>query len=59
MNKYECFWKGKSTTVEATTSYQAQQKAQSFFKAKRGYEITVMLAELNGQAYVHSSSSSL
>ena len=53
MNKYECFWKGKSITVEADTTYQAQQKAQAILKAKKGYEITVMLVELNGQAYVH------
>jgi hypothetical protein len=57
MNKYECFWKSKRITVEADTSYQAQQKAQSILKAKKGYEITVMLAEKNGQAYIHEGSS--
>ena len=57
MNKYECFWKSKRITVEADTTYQAQQKAQAIFKAKKGYEITVVLAELNGQAYVHSGGS--
>jgi hypothetical protein len=56
-NKYVCFWKSKEIVVEADTSYQAQQKAQVVFKAKKGYEITVMLAEKNGQAYVHSSAS--
>ena len=57
MNKYECFWKSKRITVEAYTSYQAQQKAQEALKAKKGYEITVMLAEKNGQAYVHEGAS--
>ena len=57
MNKYECFWKSKRTTVEADSSYEAQQKAQTFFKAKKGYEITVMLVELNGKQYVHDASS--
>ena len=57
MNKYECFWKAKRITVEADTSYQAQQKAQVILKAKKGYEITVVLAELKGQAYVHETSS--
>jgi hypothetical protein len=57
MNKYECFWKSKRITVEADTSYQAQQKAQAILKAKKGYEITVMLAEKNGQAYIHEGSS--
>ena len=57
MNKYECFWKSKRITVEADTSYQAQQKSQSILKAKKGYEITVMLAEKNGQAYIHEGAS--
>jgi hypothetical protein len=57
MNKYECFWKSKRITVEADTSYQAQQKAQDILKAKKGYEITVMLDEKNGQAYVHEGAS--
>lgn len=57
MNKYECFWKSKRITVEADTTYQAQQKAQAILKAKKGYEITVMLAEKNGQAYVHEVAS--
>jgi hypothetical protein len=57
MNKYECFWKSKRTTVEADSSYQAQQKAQAFFKAKKGYEITVMLVELDGKQYVHHPAS--
>ena len=52
-NKYECFWKSKRITVEADSSYQAQQKAQALFKAKKGYEITVVLVELNGQEYIH------
>jgi hypothetical protein len=57
MNKYECFWKSKRITVEADTSYQAQQKAQAILKAKKGYEITVVLAELNGQVHVNEGSS--
>jgi len=54
MNKYVCFWKSKQITVEASTSYEAQQKAQKQFGAKKGYEVTVMLAELNGEVYVQS-----
>jgi hypothetical protein len=57
MNKYECFWKAKRITVEADTSYQAQQKAQAIFKAKKGYEVAVVLAELNGQVYMNSGAS--
>jgi hypothetical protein len=54
MNKYECFWKTKRTTVEASTTYEAQQKAQKFFGAKKGYEVTVLLVELKGEVYVQS-----
>ena len=53
MNTYECFWKSKSITVEADTSYNAQLKAQTLFKAKKSYEITVMLVALNGNQYTH------
>ena len=53
MNIYECFWKSKRITVEADTSYNAQLKAQALFKAKKSYEITVMLVALNGNQYTH------
>lgn len=57
MNTYECFWKSKRITVEADTTYEAQLKAQQVFKAKKSYEISVMLVALNGAQYVHDSSS--
>jgi hypothetical protein len=53
MNTYECFWKSKRITVEADTTYSAQLKAQALFKAKKSYEITVMLVALNGNQYTH------
>ncbi|WP_396189747.1 hypothetical protein [Flavobacterium sp.] len=47
MNRpYIAFYKGKQTQVEATSSYEAQQKAAAFFKAKKSYEVTVMLADV-------------
>ena len=57
MNTYECFWKTKRITVKADTTYQAQQLAQKMLGCKKAYEITVMLAELNGQQYTHSGAS--
>ena len=57
MNTYECFWKSKSITVEADTTYNAQLKAQALFKAKKSYEITVMLVALNGKQYTHNPAS--
>lgn len=51
MNKYECFYNGKRDTIEADTTYQAQQKFAEKHKvpAKRRYQITVMLAEKDGK----------
>jgi hypothetical protein len=56
-NKYKAFYKGKTTIVEADTSYQAQLEAAKFFKAKKSYEVTVMLLEVDGKPYVHSTAS--
>ena len=56
MNGYIAFYKGKRCEVYADTSYQAQQKAALNFKAKKSYEVTVMLAEKNGEQVTHSTS---
>jgi hypothetical protein len=45
LNGYIAFYKGKQTEVWAKTSYEAQQKAAAFFKAKKAYDVTVQLAE--------------
>ena len=50
MRKYGCMWRGKETTVMANTSYEAQQKAQKYFGAKKGWEITVLLLDDDGLA---------
>jgi len=56
MNKYEAFYRNRRVEVEANTSYEAQQKAALIFKAKKSYEVTVMLVEKNGQVVTHSTS---
>lgn len=53
MNGYIAFYKGKRLEVFAETSYQAQVKAAKEFKAKKSYDITVMLAEKDGQPVIH------
>ncbi len=55
MNGYICFYKGKQVEVYADTSYAAQQKAAVLFKAKKSYDITVMLAEKDGEVYEHTA----
>lgn len=53
MNGYIVFYKGRQIEVMADTSYQAQQKAAQQLKARKSYEVTVVLAEKNGQQVVH------
>ena len=45
MNGYICFWRDKQIEVHADSSYAAQLKAAAILKAKKSYEITVVLAE--------------
>lgn len=55
MNTYQAFYKGKSIQVQAATSYQAQQKAAAEFKAKKSYDVTVVLIALaDGKEIVHN-----
>ena len=54
---YVCFFKNKRTEVYASTSREAQTKAAAFFKARKQYEVTVVLAEKGGVPVVHSTAS--
>lgn len=56
MNGYIAFYKGKRIEVTASTSYEAQQKAAKQFKAKKPYEVTVVLAEKDGEQVTHKTS---
>lgn len=55
MNGYVCFYKGKRVEVYADSSYAAQQKAATLLRAKRIYEVAVVLAEKSGEAVVHDT----
>jgi hypothetical protein len=55
MNGYKAFNKGRTIEVMADSSYQAQLKASQVFKAKKAYEITVMLCEVNGEQIIHNA----
>lgn len=48
MNGYLAFYKGKQLEVYADSSYAAQQKAAAQFKAKKSYDVVVVLVEKNG-----------
>lgn len=54
MNGYKAFYKGRQCEVMADTSYEAQKMAAAIFKAKKSYEVTVMLCEKNGEQVVHA-----
>ncbi len=54
LNGYKAFWRGKSVEVHAETSYEAQQKAAKLFKAKKAYEVTVVLCEKAGEQVIHT-----
>jgi hypothetical protein len=47
-NGYKAFYKGRETEVWADTSYQAQQKAAAFFKARKEWQVDVYLCEREG-----------
>lgn len=55
MNGYVCFYKGKRVEVYAETSYAAQQKAATLLRAKRIWDVAVVLAEKNGETVTHST----
>lgn len=45
MNNYEAFYRGKRISVQAETSYKAQLKAAEILKAKKSYDVTVVLVD--------------
>ena len=53
MFTYIAFYKGKQITVNALRSFDAQEQAARIFKAKKSYEITVMLAAKDGEPVIH------
>jgi hypothetical protein len=53
MNTYHAFYRGKQIELNAATSYAAQLAAAKQFKAKKSYEVTVILVALNGQQVTH------
>lgn len=62
MNLYKAFYKGKTTEVQAETSYQAQQLAAKYFKDQqrvrrhfKDYDVTVMLLAKDGVQVEHST----
>ena len=54
MNGYQAFYRGRTLDVHAPTSYEAQRQAATVFKAKKAYEVHVVLCEKDGEQVVHT-----
>ena len=46
MRTYKAFYKGKTVTVIAETQSDAQRQAAAFFKAKKSWEVAIVLADV-------------
>ena len=57
MNKYNAYYKGKQIEVCAETSYKAQLAAAAIFRAKKSYDVSVILCEKNGDTVPVDTSS--
>ena len=55
LNGYKAFWHGKVIEVRAGSSYAAQTIAAERFKARKSYEVTVVLAEKDGEQVTHTA----
>jgi hypothetical protein len=55
MNGYKAFYRNRAIEVQAATSYEAQQKAAAIFKAKKAWEVTVVLCEKAGTQVTHTA----
>jgi hypothetical protein len=53
MYGYIAFYRGKRLELRASTSLEAQTKAAAQFKARKSWEVTVMLAEKDGAPVIH------
>lgn len=54
MNGYIAFYRGKRLEVYAETSIEARDKAAVEFKARKAYDVTVILAEKDDKPVVHT-----
>ena len=56
-NGYVAFYRGKRIEFysDAPSMYAVQLEAAKLFKAKRSYEVTVILAEKGGEQVMHST----
>jgi hypothetical protein len=56
---YVCFYRGKRCEVYAPSTSAAQQLAAKHFKAKKAYDVSVVLAELPDASQVTHSTAAI
>ena len=56
MNTYKAFYKGKSIELMADTPYVAQLEAAKQFKAKKSWDVAIVLLAVGDREVVHSTS---
>jgi hypothetical protein len=54
MNGYVCFYRGKRIEVYAENLLEAKEKAVTEFKARKRHEVSVILAEIDGEEVIHT-----
>lgn len=54
MNGYKAFYRGRQIEVTANTSLEARDEAARQFKAKKAYDVTVVLCERDGAQVTHA-----
>ena len=59
MNTYKAFYRGRTIEVTAETSYKAQLKAAEQFKARKSFEVTVILLAVGNREVIHAPESIL
>ena len=55
MHTYLAIYKGIRKELLADSSYQAQKLAADLFKAKKSYDVTVMLLAIDNKVVIHST----
>jgi len=56
MNGYKAFYKNREIEVWAESSYAAQKLAAEKFKARKSYDVTIVLCEKDGAQVTHQTS---
>lgn len=53
INSYKAFYRGMVVEVQAETTFGAQVLASEMFKAKKSYEVSIVLCEVEDKQVTH------